>query len=142
MDIAQIRRRFGPGGIRDFAPATDAIGAITEDTQMTLFTAEGLLRAATPYAARGICSVPMVVHHAYLRWLTTQGESPNLESQLGVNSHIAIDGWLMNVPGVSSRREPGKTCLSALRKADSFAASVTMRRPTPIRSDAGYAVSR
>lgn len=54
MNIAEIQSRFGPGGIRDFAPAYGVIGAFTDDTQMTLFTTEGLLRAATRYDARGI----------------------------------------------------------------------------------------
>jgi hypothetical protein len=73
MDAAAIKARFGPGGIRDFVPSYGRIGAITDDTQMTLFTAEGLLRSATRLAARGVCYPPMVVHHAYLRWLKTQG---------------------------------------------------------------------
>src|SRR5437773_12463465 len=40
-----IRRYYGDGGLRDLAPAYGRLGAITDDTQMTLFTAEGLLRA-------------------------------------------------------------------------------------------------
>ena len=42
---SEVARRFGPDGIRDFAPAYGRIGAITDDTQMTMFTAEGLIRA-------------------------------------------------------------------------------------------------
>ena len=68
---AQIIAQFGVGGIRDFAPAYHWIGAITDDTQMTLFTAEGLLRACVRYNQRGICHTPTVVHHAYLRWPIT-----------------------------------------------------------------------
>jgi ADP-ribosylglycohydrolase len=45
MKRSEILARFGPQGIRDFAPAYGRIGAITDDTQMTLFTAEGLIRA-------------------------------------------------------------------------------------------------
>ena len=117
MDIAQIRRRFGPDGIRDFAPAYGRIGAITDDTQMTLFTAEGLLRAAVRYAGRGICHTPTVVHHAYLRWLKTQDDQPKLEPQIDLNWHVATDGWLIHAPALWSRRAPGNTCLSALSKA-------------------------
>jgi ADP-ribosylglycohydrolase len=58
-----------------------------------------------------------VVHHAYLRWLKTQGESPNLEPQIDLNWQVATDGWLINVPALWSRRAPGNTCLSALRNA-------------------------
>jgi hypothetical protein len=41
----EIERRFGSGGIRAYAPAYGGLGRITDDTQMTLFTAEGLIRA-------------------------------------------------------------------------------------------------
>jgi ADP-ribosylglycohydrolase len=117
MSHSQIIAQFGPGGIRDFAPAYGRVGAITDDTQMTLFTAEGLLRADVRYCGRGICHTPTVVHHAYLRWLKTQGESPNLEPQIDLNWQVATDGWLINVPALWSKRAPGNTCLSALRNA-------------------------
>ncbi len=116
MSTDQIHHHFGPG-IRDFAPAYGRIGAITDDTQMALFTAEGVLRAAVRYALKGICYPPMVVHHAYLRWLKTQGESANLEPQTNMCWHVAMDGWLVGVPALWSRRAPGNTCLSALRNA-------------------------
>src|SRR5215469_1142760 len=77
MSYANIVREFGPEGIRDFAPAYGRLGAITDDTQMTLFTAEGLLRAYVRGCLKGICHPPSVVHHAYLRWLITQGENPS-----------------------------------------------------------------
>jgi len=40
--LDEIRRRFGPDGLSDF-PAE--AGPVTDDTQMTLFTAEALIRA-------------------------------------------------------------------------------------------------
>lgn len=60
-------------------------GAITDDTQMTFFTAEGLLGRITGMWQGVFCHTPTVVHHAYLRWLKTQGESPNLEAQIDLN---------------------------------------------------------
>lgn len=41
MSLSKIRKEFGEGGITDLAPAYGRIGSITDDTQMTLFTAEG-----------------------------------------------------------------------------------------------------
>ena len=113
MKLPEIRARFGPEGIRDYAPAygRDA-GAITDDTQMTLFTAEGLIRAAVRYAGRGICSPPSVVMHAYMRWLRTQGET----SKHPFFAH-GETGWLVGERDLWSRRAPGSTCLSALRNA-------------------------
>ena len=113
MKIADIEERFGPAGIRDFAPVYGRLGAITDDTQMTLFTAEGLLRAAARYVDRGICNPIAVLHRAYLRWLKTQGENPT-SSDL---EEIQVDGWLTTLPALWSQRGPGNTCLSALRAA-------------------------
>lgn len=72
MRISEIRRKYGKSGITDYDTAYGRIGAITDDTQMTLFTAEGLLRAWTRGNTKGICNPPSVVHHAYKRWLHTQ----------------------------------------------------------------------
>jgi ADP-ribosylglycohydrolase len=108
MSLAEIRQAFGPNGIRDYRPAYGKLGAITDDTQMTMFTAEGLLRADNRYREKGICHPPAMVHHAYLRWLQTQGEHP------GYPYPEARSGWLFQIPALSARRAPGNTCLSAL----------------------------
>lgn len=41
MRRSEILQAFGPKGITDLVPAYGKLGAITDDTQMTLFTAEG-----------------------------------------------------------------------------------------------------
>lgn len=109
LSLQKIREGFGPEGIRDFAPAYGRVGAITDDTQMTLFTAEGCLRAVTRWNEKGICHPPAIIYHAYLRWLRTQGvlrpEPPYLEE---------APGWLIGVNALHRRRAPGNTCLSAL----------------------------
>jgi len=110
--LSHIRQKYGPAGITDYDKAYGRIGAITDDTQMTLFTAEGLLRAWTRGTVRGICSIPSVVHHAYVQWVNTQGE----QSQSHFNQ--SQTGFLNHVPELRSRRAPGNSCLSALRKAD------------------------
>lgn len=102
----QIRRTYGDAGLSTYAPAYGRVGAITDDTQMTLFTAEGLIRAVNRFDGKGICSPRHVVHHAYLRWLATQ-DSGRRDAKL--------DGWLIEVPELWHRRAPGNTCLSALR---------------------------
>jgi ADP-ribosylglycohydrolase len=107
--LAEIRARFGAAGIQSYAPIYGRLGAITDDTQMTLFTAEGLIRASNRFGTRGICHPVTVVWHAYLRWLDTQGEVPVDSRTLS-----KIDGWLYDQKDLHARRGPGGTCLSAL----------------------------
>jgi ADP-ribosylglycohydrolase len=44
LSLGEIRQRYGPTGVTGYVSAYGRAGAITDDTQMTLFTAEGLLR--------------------------------------------------------------------------------------------------
>lgn len=107
-DLKAIRAAFGPGGIRDFVPAYGRLGAITDDTQMTLFTAEGIIRTHVRGMMRGLTTVEGVVGHAYLRWLLTQGHHSQAEE-------VGQDGWLFNHQELFSARAPGNTGLSALK---------------------------
>lgn len=45
MKRTEILRKFGSKEITQYAPAYGGLGMITDDTQMTLFTAEELIRA-------------------------------------------------------------------------------------------------
>lgn len=106
--LAEIRARFGPGLVRDYAPAYGRTGAITDDTQMIL-TAEGLIEAHDRGVERGISHSATMVYHAYLRWLETQdGAAP-------YPFPGARSGRLLQVRALHARRAPGNTCLSALQ---------------------------
>lgn len=109
MRRSEILQAFGPKGITDLAPAYGKLGAITDDTQMTLFTGEGALRAYVRATLRGICSPPRVIHHAYLRWLYTQGEHEPRDKE------FLLSGWLIEQKALFTRRAPGRTCIDALR---------------------------
>lgn len=117
MSLEKIRQGFGDAGVRDYAPAYGRLGAITDDTQMTLFTAEGLIRTATRSADRGIASPEAVTAHAYQRWLVTQGERSCCEPASWLETY---PGWLLGLKSLHSRRAPGNTCLSALRNTRHF----------------------
>ncbi|HEY7294340.1 MAG TPA: ADP-ribosylglycohydrolase family protein [Dehalococcoidia bacterium] len=108
FSLAEIHRRLGPAGVTDYLPAYGRRGAITDDTQMTLFTAEGLLRADNRWREKGIVDRVAMLHRAYLRWLNTQGGRPPARA-------APDDGWLYGLPELHSPRSPGNTCLSALR---------------------------
>lgn len=124
MSTAAIRKSFGAVGIQELAAAYGRIGAVTDDTQMTLFTAEGLIRAEVRYSERGSCHPPSVIHHALIRWLHTQGaESPAMTSSDddgGGGRGEWPDGWLVAREELHSIRAPGMTCLSALEASARF----------------------
>jgi len=107
LEWSAIEAKFGPQGIVDFAPAYGIAGAITDDTQMMLFTAEGLLRAYVRGSSGGACHVPSIIHHALLRWLMTQDYPAAIP--------VSRDGWLIEQLALWSRRAPGTTCLGALK---------------------------
>jgi len=97
--LAEIRRNHGPRGIERYVPAYGRTGAITDDTQMTLFTAEGLLcDQQKPVCSRDPAAA---LWRAYQRWLSTQYAEP-------------VDGWLSRQQFLHHGRAPGNTCLSAL----------------------------
>ena len=80
LSMEEIRRRYGDAGITGYVEFWSGQGAFTDDTQMTLFTAEGLALAgerARGGGPRALSALVESVHRAYLRWLLTQGEEAN-----------------------------------------------------------------
>jgi ADP-ribosylglycohydrolase len=73
---------------------------VSDDTQMTLFTANGLLNAFKQGIAPkyGIC-------RAYIEWYLTQ-----IGKKSGKYKHC----WIGDVPELNHRRAPGNTCMSSL----------------------------
>ena len=106
MPWGRIQQEFGNQGVTRYAQAYGRLGAITDDTQMMLFTAEGLIRAVIRNKAGQPCHPPAIIHHALLRWLITQGINPDCD--------IDKDGWLITHDALWARRAPGTTCLRAL----------------------------
>ncbi len=113
-----IFSRYGESGIREYELDPESGKAlISDDTQMTLFTANGILVANTRAFLRGIGSYPHdYIQMSYLDWLRTQ-EMTFEESRKQPRRHMdKCISWLADVPELYSRRAPGHTCLSALGK--------------------------
>ena len=97
---SQIFHRYGRSGITEYLLDNGA-ALISDDTQMTLFTATGLIRG------RILGNYGDSINRAYLDWLKTQERRYPLPAG-------SWDSWLANVPELFSRRAPGNTCLAAL----------------------------
>ncbi|WP_083753915.1 ADP-ribosylglycohydrolase family protein [Actinosynnema sp. ALI-1.44] len=109
--IEGIRQRYGPHGLRDYA----VNGDITDDTQMTLFTLEGLIRAHAGLRRGTAIDLTMVIQHAYQRWHHTQGTPWERCGGVFAQQSAEPDGWLITNQGLFHRRAPGSTCLASLR---------------------------
>ena len=105
---AEIQARYGERGITRLDVSqwwTNEDGSrgkawISDDTQMTLFTACGILNAK----AQGSAPLPAICE-AYLEWLYTQmGRHPRFRQC-----------WIGEIPELNQRRAPGNPCEDALR---------------------------
>jgi ADP-ribosylglycohydrolase len=116
--IASIRSAYGIGGVQDYIEFPDGIGEFTDDTQMTLFTAEGLLRTIHREVIKGIggALIP-ITHHSYLRWLYTQGIQVHREN-IPSGVYDIEKGWLLKQKILYKQRAPGNTIVSALRSGN------------------------
>ncbi|MEU6266931.1 ADP-ribosylglycohydrolase family protein [Saccharopolyspora shandongensis] len=112
----EITKRFGPDGPSGLREAYGVHGAITDDTQMTLFTAEGLIRGSVAARMLGAEDPLPEVQQAYQRWLHTQGVEWDAAAGRFLADYPAPDGWLIEVPGLFKTRAPGKTVFRALAR--------------------------
>ncbi|MBB4680581.1 ADP-ribosylglycohydrolase family protein [Crossiella cryophila] len=112
--ISSIRRRHGADGLTDLVAAYGKVGAITDDTQMTLFTMEGMVRAHVHQRRHGATDPVPFLLSAYQRWLHTQGYPWADAMGSLAQAHPQPDGWLIREPDLFDRRAPGKTCIRAL----------------------------
>ena len=107
MSRGEILSRFGESGIIKFELDSNGKAQISDDTQMTLFTANGLLTSLTMELTCGpMNSKPeTIIMNAYLDWFYTQTrERGKYDEQIT---------WLRELPEMAYRRAPGTTCLSA-----------------------------
>ena len=105
--ISAIRARFGPAGLRDFS-ALDAGSPFSDDTQMTLYTADGILEALE-WANDGVAAdINACLWLAYLRWLGTQGVA------VPTSAPFQPPRWIDGQEVLKNRRAPGNACLSGL----------------------------
>lgn len=119
MSAEDIKREFGEAGVTDFV-LHNGVAEISDDTQMSLFTAAGLLLGMTRGMERGFLMPPyMYTMYCYRDWYCTQTEPYPIPKG---NSY----SWLMNVKELYHRRSLGNTCLSALGQDDRYG---TMEEP-------------
>ena len=110
MDEDAIFSKYGEGGIKEFELVNNE-ALVSDDTQMTLFTANGLLLGTTRRAEKDeFYPYFHYVSVCYRDWLRTQDEK--LPSDEGREKTYS---WLYNVDDMFGKRAPGFACMSAIR---------------------------
>lgn len=105
--IDEIRAMYGPEGLRDFAEL-DGGSHFSDDTQMTLYTVDGLLEALE-WANSGVAAdTNACLWLSYLRWLASQGVA------LPDAAPFQPPRWIDSHEVLRHRRAPGNACLSGL----------------------------
>ena len=102
--LNDIRRQYGQEGITDL----ELVGKkaeITDDTQMTMFTADGLLKSAIENFDEQETPDMSKVFNSYQNWLGTQYGHYKKNN----------NGWISNVKDLYANRAPGTTCISAIQ---------------------------
>ncbi|RSX55798.1 ADP-ribosylglycohydrolase [Bifidobacterium dolichotidis] len=105
LSYGDIIAKYGESGLQHYVLTDVGEALISDDTQMTLFTAVGLLIGKTRLMYRGIgASYADYVADAYTTWYDMQmGQRP----QYGA-------GWLTTITELGVQRSPGATCMTVL----------------------------
>lgn len=119
MSYQEIINTYGLGGIVTLTTSEKGKALLSDDTQMTLFTVEGLLWARRIEYKHGYCNIPARCFYSYQRWLYTQDyplADPAYQWILDDN-RLDIRSPLLKKRELYAKRAPGKTCLEALQGA-------------------------
>ncbi len=105
-----IFKNYGEDGITELRLYDTSSGKkalVSDDTQMTLFTLDGIVNAIKKHKNPDKSQYIRSIYESYLSWLTTQ-EDFKLPDEV-------MPSPLLTFKELHDRRAPGNTCLSALR---------------------------
>ena len=115
ISAISISARYGSDGITSYVYGRDGKAAFSDDTQMTLFTANGILLYDTAFSLNGAAGMPRsYIKKAYDNWLLTQNTGYENSRFLSRGFDSDIVSWLMDIPELYSLRAPGITCMGSL----------------------------
>ena len=116
-----IFSRYGKNGITEYdLDRKTGKAIVSDDTQMTLFTANGLLVYETQTSICGLQNMPRdYVAKSYQDWYITQKEPFDYIKKKRDTDHANDNSvsWLLDIPELFHKRAPGITCLNALYMA-------------------------
>ena len=109
MSLSEIREIYGHDGKKEMETDADTgTWAVTDDTQMTLFTMEGLILSH----GMSIEDRVQIMYQSYLRWFNTQ-YGPG-----AIDESISNIGELWKIQELYRMRWPGHACIDSLRSGN------------------------
>ena len=111
MRYKNILAEYGENGITKFDLRRSGKAEISDDTQMTLYTANGLLFGETRGHLRGIAARPTdYIFLAYKNWYSSQ-----TARKVKTDERVC---WVYNIKALRESRAPGSTCLNAIATSE------------------------
>ncbi len=108
-DDIQLFNKYGKNGVTEYI-LNNGVAEISDDTQMTLFTANGLLLCRFNNKSDNTNEQYLkYVSLCYRDWLKTQ-----YRESLNLDTDTATYSWLNRIPEINHSREPGRTCINSL----------------------------
>lgn len=106
-NLRQIHKNFGEEGLSDLLTGESGKAEITDDTQLTFFTTDGLLKSIGENFKSNEIPDINIIYDSYIDWL---------ETQIGNETKYSSNkGWIPNIKSLYEQRSPGNTCLTALK---------------------------
>lgn len=109
MSEESIFHKYGPAGLSDYT-LVDGVAQISDDTQMTLFTADAIVLAKRKFPNQWYNEAILIpyIFHCYKDWELTQRADYPIPTDIPTYSN------LIHIPDLFARRAPGVTCLESL----------------------------
>lgn len=118
MTLDKIKSKFGEHGITELkSDKVSGKALVSDDTQMILFTADGMIWAYQRCSERGIGSFAgSGIYQSYLRWYYTQtGKVPTDNDKFWLEPQPHEErNRILDYKELFSKRAPGHSCLMAL----------------------------
>ncbi|HHX13413.1 MAG TPA: ADP-ribosylglycohydrolase family protein [Clostridiales bacterium] len=110
LSLAEIYEQYGPSGVRE--PIIDQASGkalLSDDTQMAIFTIDGLVWADSKAKRKGIYAYVPCIFYSYQKWLYTQ-----TGSFADKKYEFLLKGEILRWEELFARRTPGENILAAL----------------------------
>ena len=106
MKDKKILKKYGEKGLEEFVPNDSGLYSFTDDTELTIYTADGLLKSSTRKFGYNTEPLYHILFDSYKGWYD--------KCALGMD--VKNKGWLLELKQLGGTCGSGKTCMNVLSK--------------------------